>query len=92
MIRLTELSRDDGNVRLRLEGDLDEEALTLLDQLLKEYGEAVNGVVTLECDGLTTVTPRVGARPWAPGVVFSSGRPAQVDLLRGYGVRALLRE
>ena len=92
MIRLTELSRDDGNVRLRLEGDLDEEALTLLDQLLQEYGETIDGVMILECDGLTTVTPRVGARPWPLGVVFSSSRPAQVELLRGYGVRALLRE
>jgi len=93
LIRLTELRRQGHFVELRIEGQLTGESPTVLEGELSRYEMEGVRAVDLACDGLTSVSPRIADDlKWPEGlrVRFVTSRPAQFELLTGYGVDAAL--
>ncbi len=76
---------------LRIEGELTERDLPVLEQELNRYRLEGIESVRLLADGLVSLSPRIGVdRQWPAGldVRFVTGRPALYRLFVSYGLPA----
>lgn len=91
MIRLTELEHRGTRVELRLEGELDQEALGVLARTFAEYGHKGVQEMHLAVNGLQPVLP-AALKELAylsaghPSAHFHSSSPFLQVLLRSYGM------
>ncbi len=93
MIRLTELSRAADRVQLRIEGNLTDEALAVLQDELQGYHATGVTDVELQADGLQIVSHHIATAVVTPDglrVCFVTSRSALYRRLLNYGLLAEL--
>ena len=95
MIRLTELERQDGVVRVRLEGSLSADGMRVLGAALADLRAKGLGTVVVEGDGISFID-RLSMRDWhavipkGMTVRLTTTRRSLHQLLSSYGVTAEL--